>query len=190
MSWTTVATHPGPSIPIDGLENETKVHVRAIALNAVHESMPGPEYPIYVSKNAPPTPDGLRVKLAMGVATVMWGEVLGASEYRLYARLRGAKELQLLYRGLERSFVDKRSSIQATDAIPMRAPALRRIEIVEYQVSAANKNGESAMSFVANTDPASWRNWDPMAGEPFRRVEGFDPASPPSASEFARYYPE
>jgi hypothetical protein len=72
----------------------------------------------------------------------------------------------------------------------MRAPALRRIEIVEYQISATNKNGESAMSFAANTDPASWRNWDPMPGEPFRRVEGFDPASPPSASEFARYYPE
>ena len=189
-SWVAVVTQPGVFILIDGLEGGTKVHVRAVALNASHESLPGPEYPVYVTKSAPPIPDGLQVKLSKGAATVTWGEVLGASEYRLYARLKGAKDFQLHYRGLEHSYVDKRATIQAADAIPMRAPVLRRIEIIEYQVAAANRNGESAMSAVANTDPASWRNWDPMPGEPFRRVEGFDPASPPSASQFARYYPE
>ncbi len=189
-SWTSVATQPQVSIPINGIENGTKVHVRAVAMNNEHESLPGAEYPVYVTQASPPIPDGLLVKLEKGAATVTWGEVLGVSEYRLYARVKGTRDFQLLYRGLERTYVDRRPGIQAADAIPMRAPVLRRIEIVEYQVAAANKNGESVMSAVANTDPASWRNWDPMPGEPFRRVEGFDPATPPSASEFARYYPE
>ena len=190
MTWSSFATKADTSIQIDGQANGVKVHVRAVALNTEHESAPGPEYPIYVTNAAPPIPDGLQVKLAKGAATVAWGEVLGVTEYRLYARLKGSKDFQLLYRGLDRFYIDKRADIQAADPIPMRAPVLRKIDIVEYAVAAANRNGESNMSALANTDPASWRNWDPMPGEPFRRVEGFDPATPPSASDWARYYPD
>lgn len=189
-NWSAVETTETPQLTVGGQANGSKIHVRAIAVNAEHESAAGPEYPVYVTNEAPAVPDGLGVTLAKGAATVAWGEVLGASEYRLYARLKGTKEFQIVYRGLDRSFVDERPAIQPCDPIPMRAPVLRQIDIVEYAVAAVNKNGESRMSPIANTDPASWRNWDPMPGEPFRRVEGFDPATPASASEWARYYPQ
>jgi hypothetical protein len=58
----------------------------APALNGLHESAPGPEYPVYVTKAPPPPPDGLHVDLADGCATLSWGEVLGVTEYRLYAQ--------------------------------------------------------------------------------------------------------
>ena len=118
-----------------------------------------------------------------------WGEVLGVTEYRLYGRSKGEKEFRVLYRGRDRNYVDKRSSIQAPNAIPGKRDISQHPAIAEYVVTAVNGNGEGAKSFMADTDPASWRNWDPMPGEPFRRVEGFDPATPPSVSPWPRYYP-
>ncbi len=45
-TWSSVRVRPEPSIDIDGLPDGRKVHVRAVALNAEHESKPGPEFPL------------------------------------------------------------------------------------------------------------------------------------------------
>lgn len=189
-TWTTIRVENQPRIEVSGLDNGQKVHVRAVALNSMHESLPGPEYPLYVTDHAPPAPDGVRVELADGSATITWGEILGASEYRLYARTSSEKDLHVLYRGLDRIFVDRRAGIKACHEIPGPSASTASAEIVEYRVSAVNGNGESVMSRSADTDTASWRNWDPRPGEGFRRVYSYSPDSPPSSSPFPRYYPE
>jgi len=189
LTWKVAAKSGQTEIKVAGLVDGMKVHVRGIALNAEQESVPGPEYPVYVTKAPPSAPDGLRVSLSQGAATVSWGEVLGVTEYRLYGRSKGEKEFRVLYRGRDRNYVDKRSSIQAPNAIPGKRDISQHPAIAEYVVTAVNGNGEGAKSFMADTDPASWRNWDPMPGERFRRVEGFDPATPPSVSPWPRYYP-
>jgi hypothetical protein len=188
-TWATAGVHAQPAIELSGLPDGQKVHVRAVALNSLHESTPGPEYPVYVTNQAPPAPDGLHVELAKGAATVSWGEVLGVREYRLYVRSQGEKEFHLLYRGPDRVYADSRAGIKAANPVPEKSNRTGRPDIVEYCISAANGNGESVKSASGDTDPASWRNWDPMPGEPFRRVTGFAPDSPPSSSEWPRYYP-
>ncbi len=189
-TWTKVESQSGPQLSVGGLRDGDKVHVRALALNELHSSAPGAEYPIYVSNHPPPPPDGLRVGLTDGAATITWGEILGASEYRLYARLRSEGEFRLLYRGIERSHVDRRPFIRTCHSIPGQSAEGAKETVIEYCVTALNGNGESTRSYPADTDPASWRNWDPMPGERFRRVTSFAIDSPPSASEWPRYYPE
>lgn len=132
------------SATLTGLPDGIKLHVRAIAGNASKESAPGPEYPVYVSSQPPLPPDGLSVKLRSGSAVFIWGEVLGVTEYRLYA---GDREV---YRGLKRSF---------TAANPAK----------EYRVSAVNANGEGPKSTAVSTDANSWLTFDPKPDEPFRR---------------------
>jgi len=189
-TWTTLPAQADPVIELSGLANGEKVHVRGVAANAQHESLPGPAYPIYVTDQPPAPPDGLRVDLTEGTATLTWGEVLGVSEYRLYERVEGQGDFRLLYRGLERRFQDRRPWIRGSNAAPAGAGAEPGAAIVTYCVSAVNGNGEGARSRTANSDPASWRNWDPMPGERFRRVTSYPPDSPPAESEWPRYYPE
>jgi hypothetical protein len=188
-TWTALPVQAQPAIELNGLANGQKVHVRGAAVNALHASQPGPEYPIYVTDQAPAPPDGLHVDLSDGAATVSWGEVLGVTEYRLFGRVDGDSEFQLLYFGLERSYRDKRPEIRSCNSAPGENRAAFPPIIVQYYVTASNENGEGARSRMADTNPASWRNWDPRPGEPFRRVLSFPPDSPPSASEWPRYYP-
>lgn len=189
-TWIPLPAQAQPQIELSGLTNGQKVHVRGVAINALHESKPGVEYPIYITDQPSAPPDGLHVDLSDGAATVTWGEVLGANEYRLYGKVDVESKFQLLYRGLERSYRDKRPGIRACDATPGETSAVSRDLIVQYYVTASNGNGEGARSRIADSNPASWRNWDPRPGEPFRRVLSFPPDSPPSASEWPRYYPE
>ncbi len=190
-SWTLLGAQAAPEFDVAGLDDGVKVHVRAVALNDEHESTPGDEYPVYVTKAPPPAPDGLRVSLSSGAAALSWGEVLGASEYRLYARAAGASKFSLLYRGLERTFVDKRPGIKAANVIPDDSAGPAPADLVEYCVAAVNGNGEGAKSRAANTDPGSWRNWDPMPGEGFRRdfVDESASASIKVAAQWPHYYP-
>jgi hypothetical protein len=132
----------------------------------------------------------LHVDLSDGAATVSWGEVLGVKEYRLFGRADGASEFQLLYHGVERSYRDKRPEIRSCNSAPGESGVDQLPIIVEYYVTVSNGNGESARSRIADTNPASWRNWDPRLGEPFRRVLSFAPDSPPRTSAWPRYYPE
>ena len=189
ISWTRPVTQSGSQLSVDGLRDGEKVHVRAIASNALHSSAPGAEYPIYASSQPPPPPDGLRVKLADGAATITWGEILGASEYCLYCRANPEGEFRLLHRGIDRSHVDHRSVIRGCHEIPGPSAKNTRQTVIEYCVTAVNGNGESARSHPADTHPASWRNWDPMPGERFRRVTSFATDSQDSTNEGARYYP-
>ena len=189
-TWVALSEHHQPELTVSGLTNNEKVQVRAVALNSLHESAPGPEYPLYVTNQPPLPPDGLRVQLSAGAATISWGEILGATEYRLYVRSRAEKDFQLLYRGLERSYLDQRAGIRPCDAIPGAFGRVIGTTVVEYCVTALNHNGESAKSHLADTNPASWRNWDPSPGEHFRRVSSFVKDSPASTSEWPRYYPK
>jgi hypothetical protein len=146
---------------LSGLPDGVKVHVRAIALHAMQQSAPGPEYPVYVSAKPPLPPDGLSIQLRDGGASLSWGELLGVMEYRVYAGDR------LVYRGMDRHFADAHAAHS-------------------YAVSAVNGNGEGPRSAPVQADPDSWLTFDPKPGEPFRRAAvekpGHDPAPPP-------YYP-
>jgi hypothetical protein len=190
LTWTTSATSPKPEIEIEGLANGQKVHVRAVALNTVHESASGPEYPVYITNQPPPAPDGLHVELAKGSASITWGEVLGAGEYRLYARTKEEKTFRLLYKGIARTYVDQHPDIHPCDGIPGLPFSTPKTTIFEYTVSAVSGNGEGLMSATANTDPTSWRNWTPKPGEAFRRVYSYPEGSQPQPDLQPRYYPE
>ena len=189
-TWQPIETKDVPRFTVAGLKDGTKVHVRAVALTASTESLPGPEYPLYVTSAAPPPPDGLRVKLAAGAAELSWGEILGATEYRLYARSAPDAEFRRLYTGPERTFVDHRSSLRACDTLPSSRPVSSQpLDLVEYRVTAVSGNGEGAHSRIANSDPSSWRNWDPRPGEKFRRVTSFRADTANTAANPDFYYP-
>ena len=117
-TWTALPAQSHPTIELNGLVNGQKVHVRGVAINALHASQPGPEYPIYVTDQAPPPPDGLHVDPSDGAATVSWGEVLGVTEYRLYGKVSDESEFRLLYSGLDRSYRDQRPGIRRCNAAP------------------------------------------------------------------------
>ena len=188
-TWSALETKSAPLFNVSGLADGGKVHVRAIALNARRESSPGPEYPLYVTSAPPPPPDGLRVKLSDGEAELSWGEILGATEYRLYARTGPDKEFLLVSKGLERAYSDRRASIRTCDALPSPTRTPSSMPAVEYFVTAVNRNGESTPSRHASTDPSCWRNWDPRPGEKFRRVTSFRADTRPTAAGTERYYP-
>ena len=190
VTWARVGGQSSAPLSVGGLRGGEKVHVRAFASNERHSSPPGAEYPIYITYSAPEPPAGLRVSLGEGVATVTWGEVLGASEYRLYARLKTEKDFRLIYQGIERHYEDRRPFFRPCHTRPGRSKPDAHEAVVEYVVSAQNGNGTGNHSDPADTDPGSWRNWDPRPGEHFRRVTSFAEDSPASASEWARYYPE
>jgi len=137
--WTAQTSGASPEFAFGGLPNGGKVHLRAIALNALHSSSPRPEYPLYVTNQPQPPPDGLHIDLAQGSATVTWGEVLGVAEYRPYVRPKGARDFRILYQGGARSRTNP-------------------VQIIEYAARSMNGNGEGPMSFAADTDPASWHN--------------------------------
>jgi hypothetical protein len=184
-TWTSRGVSGGPDFKLTALEDGKKYHVRFTAINASHRSSPGPEYPVYVTSKPLDPPDGLRVGLHGGSANLTWGEVLGVIEYRLYRRSRGETSFQKIYSGPDRAFTDKNSAIVPaidTPAAPTSAPAC------EYHVTAVSHIGESAPSRTANTDPASWRNWDPTPGEPFRRTVTRTGTGVPTDG-IGRYYP-
>ena len=128
--------------------------------------------------------------LADGAASISWGEILGASGYKLYARLKTEKDYQLLYAGPERAFTDRRAFIRAADPSPGRRTNVSRLPVVEYLVAAVNGIGEGVGSSPADTDPSSWRNWDPRPHESFRRVTSFPPDAAGSGGGEQHYYPE
>jgi hypothetical protein len=180
------AVESAAEVEVKGLRDGQKYHVRAVALNAMQESVPGPEYPLYVSAGAPAPPDGVRMELSDSAATITWGEILGVTEYRLYARAAADEKFHLIEHGPERCHVDRRAGIRGAVAVP----ATRRSKaatLIEYCVTAVNGNGESVRSRIVNTDEGSWQNWDPRPGEGFRRVYSF----PNDATDATRprYYP-
>jgi hypothetical protein len=188
-TWSLLATQSTPTSDVTGLPNGQKVHIRAVAINSLHESAPGDEYPLYITNQPPPPPDGLRVALFDGSATLTWGQILGVTEYRLYTRAPGERTFRTLYRGLDRTYVDKHASIRPPVQIPGEPAGTVDHDLIEYYVTAVNANGESPRSAAADTNNASWINWNPRPGEPFRREWNFPSDQPPSPDEWPRYYP-
>jgi hypothetical protein len=173
MSRDNGQTWLAATATLQGLTEGTKVHVRAIAVNASRQSAAGPEYPVYVSASAPAAPDGLRLVIADNRVEVIWGEILGASEYRLYRRVKGQGEFKMIYHGVDRHTTDAAAGAIKPFVLPGHEQnALydgKAFTIYEYAVASVNGNGEGKKSAVCDTDPASWENWDPKPGEAFRR---------------------
>lgn len=168
-TWKAVMISSKPEFMVTGLINGKKYHGRLVAINEEKESMPGGDYPIYVSEHVPDSPAGLKVQLDTGLVTLTWGQVLGVKEYRLYRRRPGENEFILCYRGLDRLYSENDDLIRKADRFPGYTKNSDKSKVIEYYVAALNGNGESARSQIVNTSRSSWRNWTPKPGEPFRR---------------------
>ncbi|HEY0308897.1 MAG TPA: hypothetical protein VGB94_12110 [Acidobacteriaceae bacterium] len=193
-TWKPATTVKAGPITVNGLHAGTKVHVRIVAINEDGDAVPGNEYPIYMTETALDTPDGLALETATDRVNLAWGEVLGASEYRLYRRLVGQSTWTMVYHGLARSFDDLAKDVTPPAYMPGRADNALRNEtdpIYEYVVTAVNEIGESAKSFAVSTDPAGWLAWWPQ-GVPrhFKRQTGFWlPPYVPTEMSPPLYYP-
>lgn len=158
-TWRVVSRADQSPHTLAGLEDGRKYHVRVVAGNADRQASPGIDYPIYVSDEPPAAPDGLKVELGDGVVRVTWGEVLGASGYRLYRRAKGVPEFRQVFAGL--GF--------AHEEVAPGSGAL-----CEYAVAAENGNGLGPMSTPVDTDPASWRHFRPPGGLAYRRQHTYN----------------
>jgi hypothetical protein len=176
-SWQPAGEATGGEYRLEGLANGSKVHVRAVALNASRESRPACEYPIYVSNRPPLPPDGLKLAVGNHQVKATWGEVLGVKEYRLYRRPRGETKFVEIWRGLGNIYVDQGVNVIPAFAEPGKAENLLRdasgYTVYEYAVAALDGNGEGAKSLPVDTDPASWLNWNPTDDLRFKRQSAF-----------------
>jgi len=175
-TWQSTGETTDSQFTLRGLTNGEKVHVRVLAGNRERISVPANEYPIYVSDRPPLPPDGLKSQLGSNVVRLTWGEVLGASEYRLYRRGQGQGNWTEIFRGRAFAFTDR--AVKSIAAFPepglqAAAGALETNLIYEYAVAAVNGNGEGEKSLPADTNPASWRNWNPTDDLRFRRQSEF-----------------
>ena len=174
--WQVAGETTVGEFDLTGQTNGTKIAVRAVALNARRESRPAREYPVYVTDAPPLPPDGLKLRLGRRQVGVTWGEVLGASEYRLYRRVQGRAAWREVYRGAAREFTDTGLNAVPAFAAPglaANAERLRKPTIYEYAVAAVSGNGEGPQSLPENSDPASWRNWYPEAPLRFKRRSAY-----------------
>ena len=194
VTWASAGETAGDRFELTGLTDDTKVHVRIVALNRERESRPGNEYPLYVTSAPPPPPDGLNAEPGSGKVRLTWGEILGATEYRLYRRTAGEKEFQEIFRGLAHGFTDTIDCRSAFAEPGLKAAALRdgvAPVFHEYAIAAVNGNGEGARSPPVDTDPRAWSNWKPAADLRFKRRSGF--WLPPYVREIdvpPAYYPD
>ena len=167
-TWSAAGTAKEGKFTLSGIKAPEKVHLRVIALNGTTESLPGKDFPVYVTGKPPEAPYGLRLNLAKDEVNATWGQVLGTKEYVLYQRKAGTTSWKEIHRGPEHSFRDQATGVTAHQPDPgLEAKAWRQPEaspaIYEYAVSAIDGVGEGAKSSVASTDPSSWRNWYPDA---------------------------
>jgi hypothetical protein len=195
-TWQEAGSSPGSPARLSGIA-PGKLHVRIIALNGTRASAPGPEYPVYITEAAPPHPDGLKLELGSGQLDVRWGEVLGVEEYCLYRRAAGSPNFELVYHGPNRQFHDRAPGvIPAFEEPGLAADAARpprNIPIYQYVIAARNGNGEGARSSPVDTNPASWRNWDPKPHESFRRRQTYNTTNYSQVGQeqdISRYYPK
>ena len=172
--WSTLNVQSSPEVVIRRSGTEQKGYIRATAINEEHESRTSVIYPVYFTSERPHFPDGLKVKIRTESVQLTWGNVWGCDEYKLYKRSKGSRTFQLIYKGAENQFTDKRVGQ----------------EVCEYAVTAVNGNGESALSVPVDTDPTSWLNFDPVPGEPFRRVLSKWSGVDNSGEKGEVYYPD
>lgn len=147
-TWLSALETEQTHCRLHDLHNGRKYHARVRGANQGREGEPCWEYPLYPTARPAQAPDGLRVVREGQGYRVTWGEVLGASEYRLY-RLAGNVRA-LAYAGPLREF-------------------LAGPEEAVYAVSAVNGNGEGALSTARATQADGLEHWDPRPEEAFRR---------------------
>ena len=97
---------------------------------------------MYGSVTVPPPPDGLALELAPGLVHATWGEILGASEYRLYRRTAGQDNWALVYKGLGRVIDDHARGVTPPAYLPGRADnalSEKPETIYEYAVAAGER---------------------------------------------------
>ena len=196
-TWQPVGETDRESFELTKLENETKAHVRVIALNSERQSRPANEYPVYVSAKPPQPPDGLRIQLAENQVKALWGEVLGVSEYRLYRREKGQSSWTQIFHGLANKFLDRgvkavpAFSEPGLEAAVRENPSHLSHPIYEYAASAVNGNGEGEKCVPTDTDPASWRNWTSGLRSSFQApVRFLAPAVRAGGKSTPPYYPQ
>jgi hypothetical protein len=196
LQWSAAMTVKGSPAVLKDLPLGSKVHVRVIAVNPDAESLPGDEYPIYVTDQHPATPDGLNLVLTKDRVSASWGQILGSSAYALYRRRSGSQNWTRVYSGLNTFFEDAAKGVEPPAKLPGREdnPEFDPESVVtyEYAVAAVNGNGESAKSPIVNTDPTNWLNWWPQ-GVPrrFKRQTAFwQPPYVPSEMSPPMYYPD
>lgn len=191
QTWTQVTSAFEPIFTLSGLICGKKYHVRLRARNSAHTSPADLEYPLYITQDPPPPPDGLHVELAPGEAEVSWGQVLGVTEYRLYRRTSEREQFVVAYAGRSMHWTDSDASTVAPAASPLdTAENGNNISrVIEYYITSVNQIGESRPSRRGSTDPASWKNWNPTSREPFRRTVERTEGNLPNDRN-GRYYPD
>ena len=105
-----------------------KYFVKICAVKGERKGEHSHPYPVYVNKEIPHCPEGLRIEEREGGYKASWGAVLGAGSYRLYQK--NGKHNKVVYEGKLRSV---------------------RVDEGEYFVTAINGNGESLPSEVRTT---------------------------------------
>jgi hypothetical protein len=172
-----------------------RLHARVVALNSTASSCPGKDYPIDLTGAPPLPPEGLRLRISDGTVRAEWGEILGASGYVLYRRLRGENAWREVFRGLETRYTERLAGVVPPNPLPGLEAAARLPRpdpvIYEYAVAAADGHGEGPKSPPLATDPACWLNWYPDTPIQYKRRSGYlvppfvdGNASPPA------FYPE
>lgn len=178
-TWNLLKKQSGTSILIKPKSNETKGYVRVIASNEEHSGKTSIIYPVYFTREKPPFPDGLKLKvLNSNEVDLSWGKVLGCDQFKLYRRTQGKNEkFQLVYKGELNRFRDK---------------LIAGSGITEYCVASVNGNGEGKLSHPVTNDPDSWFTFDPMPSEPFRRtgLPSLLPSGDYNLKDSETYYPE
>lgn len=194
-NWREATRSTSDHATLTSMPAQGKVHVRVIAINDQKQSDPGREYPIYLSAKPPLAPEGIWLDLAANQVSVSWGQILGVKEYRLYRRVAGQQNWQMIYAGLNRSFLDANATgATPPAALPGSADNISftppNVPVYEYAISAVDGNGEGDRSVIVNSAPTNWRNWWPADQErKFKRQSAFwlPPYVPHTMTPPARY---
>lgn len=176
-TWKKIGTTSGKSFRLPALK-EGKVHVRAVALNGKKEAAFAQEYPVYIADELPHYPEGLRLYLDTDAVGLSWGKVLGAERYAVYRRKAGEQQFKKIFEGKANTFRDQTAkgvikSFKLPGRLDNQGQDYSQITLYEYAVTTINGRGESVLSPIENTDPASWSNWYPQTDLKFKRRSAF-----------------
>ena len=109
--------------------------------------------------------------------------------------MAGENYFKLVYEGKSNCYIDNVPGVIKACKLPghLDNPNLdyRSLTIYEYVVTAVDGFGESDVSPVADTDPASWANWYPDTVLKFKRTSAFwmEPYVPACMTP-DKYYPD
>ncbi len=154
LNWTNLTEITNTKYKLNGLPGGEKVHVRILAKGKGGLGEPSGDYPVYPETAKPHAPEGLMALKTGNEISLSWGQVLGADQYALYQRGKGASDFTKVYYGN-----NCKTAIKLTNDT----------KIYEFAVTATNGNGESGKSIIADTDQNRLINWYPVPGEIFRR---------------------